>query len=88
MQDINTRGTFMLSRACIPHLEQSDNAHILTLSPPLDLNPQWAGNQPPHATNPRNAHALSNPLGARDLPGPRGGKSTRPVLRRRRGRGR
>jgi len=45
MQDINTRGTFMLSRACIPHLEQSDNAHILTLSPPIDLNPKWAGGQ-------------------------------------------
>ncbi len=45
MQDINTRGTFMLSRACIPHLEQSENAHILTLSPPLDLNPKWAGAQ-------------------------------------------
>jgi citronellol/citronellal dehydrogenase len=45
MQDINTRGTFMLSRACIPHLEQSDNAHILTLSPPLNLDPKWAGGQ-------------------------------------------
>jgi citronellol/citronellal dehydrogenase len=45
MQDINTRGTFMLSRACIPHLEKSDNAHVLTLSPPIDLDPQWAGGQ-------------------------------------------
>jgi citronellol/citronellal dehydrogenase len=45
MQDINTRGTFMLSRACIPHLEQSENAHILTLSPPLNLDPKWAGGQ-------------------------------------------
>lgn len=43
MADINTRGTFMLSRACIPHLEKSENAHILTLSPPLDLKPKWAG---------------------------------------------
>ncbi len=45
MQDINTRGTFMLSRACIPHLAESDNAHILTLSPPLNLDPKWAGGQ-------------------------------------------
>jgi citronellol/citronellal dehydrogenase len=45
MQDINTRGTFMLSRACIPHLERSDAAHILTLSPPINLDPKWAGGQ-------------------------------------------
>ncbi len=45
MQDINTRGTFMLSRACIPHLERSPNAHILTLSPPINLAPRWAGGQ-------------------------------------------
>ncbi len=45
MQDINTRGTFMLSRACIPYLERAENAHILTLSPPINLNPRWAGGQ-------------------------------------------
>lgn len=43
MQDINTRGTFLLSKLAIPHLERSDHAHVLTLSPPLDLRPQWAG---------------------------------------------
>jgi citronellol/citronellal dehydrogenase len=43
MQDINCRGTFLLSKACIPHLEKSENAHILTLSPPIDLDPKWAG---------------------------------------------
>jgi citronellol/citronellal dehydrogenase len=43
MQDINARGTFLLSKAAIPHLEHSAHAHILTLSPPLDLRPQWAG---------------------------------------------
>jgi citronellol/citronellal dehydrogenase len=41
MQDINTRGTFSVSRACIPHLRQADNPHVLTLSPPLDLSPKW-----------------------------------------------
>jgi citronellol/citronellal dehydrogenase len=43
MQDINARGTFLLSKAAIPHLEKSDRAHVLTLSPPLDLRPKWAG---------------------------------------------
>ena len=43
MQDINARGTFLLSKAAIPHLERSPHAHVLTLSPPLDLRPKWAG---------------------------------------------
>ena len=43
MQDINCRGTFMLSKYAIPHLREADNPHILTLSPPLNLNPRWAG---------------------------------------------
>jgi citronellol/citronellal dehydrogenase len=41
MQDINTRGTFLLSKACIPHLKQAANPHILTMSPPLSLDPKW-----------------------------------------------
>ena len=43
MQAINTRGTFVVSRACIPHLKRSANAHILTLSPPVSLEPRWLG---------------------------------------------
>jgi citronellol/citronellal dehydrogenase len=43
MQDINCRGTFLLSKAAWPHLEKSDNAHILTLSPPIDMDPKWFG---------------------------------------------
>ncbi|MFF5988238.1 SDR family oxidoreductase [Prauserella flavalba] len=43
MQGINARGTFLLSKLAIPQLAESDRAHILTLSPPLDLRPQWAG---------------------------------------------
>jgi citronellol/citronellal dehydrogenase len=43
MQDINTRGTFFLSRACIPHLLVAKNPHILSISPPINLNPRWAG---------------------------------------------
>ncbi|MBB3036364.1 SDR family oxidoreductase [Hoyosella altamirensis] len=47
MQDINCRGSFLLSKTCLPHLRESAkagrNPHILTLSPPLNLNPKWAG---------------------------------------------
>lgn len=43
MQDVNARGTFLLSKTALPHLEQSDHPHVLTLSPPLDLRPRWAG---------------------------------------------
>ncbi len=42
MQDINTRGTFVVSKHCVPHLRQADNPHVLTLSPPLSLDPKWA----------------------------------------------
>lgn len=44
MQDVNTRGTYTVSRACIPHLKRSENPHILTLSPPLNMKPHWFGN--------------------------------------------
>jgi citronellol/citronellal dehydrogenase len=43
MQDINTRGTFVCSKACIPHLRNGTNPHILTLSPPISLEPRWLG---------------------------------------------
>lgn len=41
MHDINVRGTFIVTRACIPHLKKSTNPHILTLSPPVSLDPKW-----------------------------------------------
>jgi citronellol/citronellal dehydrogenase len=43
MQDINVRGTFLLSKLALPALRKSANGHILTLSPPLNLDPKWAG---------------------------------------------
>ncbi len=43
MQDINTRGSFLLAKTALPWLERSSAAHVLTLSPPLNLNPKWAG---------------------------------------------
>jgi citronellol/citronellal dehydrogenase len=41
MHDINVRGTFFVTKSCIPHLKKSSNPHILTLSPPVNLNPKW-----------------------------------------------
>ena len=43
MHQVNARGTFLVSRACIPHLKKAGNPHILALSPPLDLSPHWFG---------------------------------------------
>lgn len=41
MFQINTRGTFLTSKTCIPHLRKAANPHILMLSPPLDMKPKW-----------------------------------------------
>ena len=43
MHQINTRGTFVTSKACIPHLKKAANPHVLMLSPPLDMSPRWFG---------------------------------------------
>lgn len=43
MHQINTRGTFLVSKVCLPHLLKSDNPHILNLSPPLDMDAKWFG---------------------------------------------
>lgn len=43
MHNINTRGTFLTSKLCIPHLLKAENPHILNLSPPLNLDPKWFG---------------------------------------------
>lgn len=44
MHDINVRGTFFVSRACIPYLKKSANAHILTMSPPINMDKKWFAN--------------------------------------------
>ena len=41
MHGINARGTFLVSKTCIPHLRKASNPHILMLSPPLDMSPKW-----------------------------------------------
>jgi NAD(P)-dependent dehydrogenase (short-subunit alcohol dehydrogenase family) len=46
MQSVNVRGTFALTQACLPLLRASDHAHVLTLSPPLNLAPRWLGQFP------------------------------------------
>ena len=44
MHQINMRGTFLVSKMCIPHLQKAANPHILTLSPPLDMSAKWFKN--------------------------------------------
>ncbi|MCK0176494.1 NAD(P)-dependent oxidoreductase [Mycolicibacterium sp. F2034L] len=46
MMDINVRGTFLLTKAALPHLRRSPHAHVLTLAPPLNMNPHWLGAHP------------------------------------------
>ena len=41
VQSVNVRGTFVVTQACLPHLRASDHAHVLTLSPPINLDPSW-----------------------------------------------
>jgi citronellol/citronellal dehydrogenase len=41
MHQINARGTYLCSQACIPHLKKSNHAHILNISPPLNMHPRW-----------------------------------------------
>lgn len=41
MQDVNARGAFVCTRACLPWLERSDRAHVVMMSPPISLDPRW-----------------------------------------------
>lgn len=43
MQQVNVRGTFAMTQACQPHLVKAANPHVLVLSPPLNLVPEWFG---------------------------------------------
>ncbi|WP_433505248.1 SDR family oxidoreductase [Pseudonocardia halophobica] len=49
MQQINSRGTFLLFKAALPHLRKSDRARVLTLSPPVTMAPHWLGKFPAYA---------------------------------------
>ncbi|MFN3615224.1 MAG: SDR family oxidoreductase [Rubrimonas sp.] len=46
MTGVNSRGTYAVTRACLPHLLRSDRPHILTISPPLDAAPRWLKGHP------------------------------------------
>ena len=46
MHQINGRGTYLVSKYCIPHLKKSSNPHILNLAPPLDMKAKWFGPKP------------------------------------------
>jgi citronellol/citronellal dehydrogenase len=46
MQDVNVRGTFMLTRAAAPHLVAAEDPKVLTLSPPINLDPRWFAGHP------------------------------------------
>ena len=43
IHSINVRGTFLVTKHCVPYLKKGNNPHILTLSPPINLNPKWLG---------------------------------------------
>jgi NAD(P)-dependent dehydrogenase (short-subunit alcohol dehydrogenase family) len=48
MLQVNIRGAFVLTRACLPALRRSGNPHVLTVAPPLNLAPRWLGAHPPY----------------------------------------
>jgi citronellol/citronellal dehydrogenase len=51
MLDINARGTFLLTSLALPHLAEADNPHVLTLSPPLDLDRRWLRDHAPYTVS-------------------------------------
>lgn len=48
MQNVNARGSFLVTKLCLPLLLQSYNPHILNVSPPLNMNPHWLKNHVAH----------------------------------------
>ena len=66
MHNINVRGTFLLSKTSIPYLKESNNPHILTLSPPLNIDKKWFGMTLAYTTSKYGmtliAHGLSEEL--------------------------
>jgi len=49
MQQVNARGTFLVTKTCIPHLKRAANPHVLMLSPPLVMRPDWFAPYPAYA---------------------------------------
>jgi citronellol/citronellal dehydrogenase len=68
MLQINVRGTFVVTRACLPHLRRSDHAHVLSLSPPVDDPARWVAGHAPYTVSKMGMSMLTLGL-ARDEPG-------------------
>ncbi|MDR3436140.1 NAD(P)-dependent oxidoreductase [Telmatospirillum sp.] len=56
MMDVNVRGSFLCSQACLPHLKKAENPHILMMSPPISLEPRWFG---PHLAYTMSKYGMS-----------------------------
>jgi citronellol/citronellal dehydrogenase len=67
MMQINVRGTFVVTKACLPHLRESDHAHVLTLSPPIDRVQDWVGGNAAYTVSKMGMSMLTLGL-ARDEP--------------------
>jgi citronellol/citronellal dehydrogenase len=59
MHQVNVRGTFLVTKHCVPFLKKSSNPHVLTLSPPLDLNPIWFAHHPAYTITKYNMSMLT-----------------------------
>ena len=67
MMQINVRGTFVVTKACLPHLRESNHAHVLTLSPPLEHPQDWVGGHAAYTVSKMGMSMLTLGL-ARDEP--------------------
>lgn len=70
MQAINARGTFLMSSAALPYLHESENPHVLTLSPPINLDPYWLGAHAPYTLSKYGMTILTLGLAAQQHPVP------------------
>jgi citronellol/citronellal dehydrogenase len=70
MLEINARGTFLLTSVALPHLYRSANPHVLTLSPPLNLDPYWLGAHAPYTVSKYAMTMLTLGLAAQSHPRP------------------
>jgi citronellol/citronellal dehydrogenase len=68
--EVNARGTFLMTSAALPHLHRSPNPHVLTLSPPINLDPYWLGAHAPYTVSKYAMTLLTLGLAAQRHPGP------------------
>ncbi len=59
MHDINVRGTFLVTKHCIPFLKKSGEGHIITLSPPISMNPKWLAMSLPYTISKYNMSMMA-----------------------------